>query len=229
MGDAGKKLFTLKQLKEFDGKSGKPAYLVFKGKVYDVSGSPLWTDGKHQGRHFAGTDSTEEITNAPHAEEVLTKFPVIGELGEEKRSIAALANRIEEFHPHPMLVHFSVAFSIAIPILAIIYVSTHKPSFETASYYLLIGDFLTSAMAGFAGVFSWSVTYERRMTSVFIRKAVFTVLLAVLVTTCFIWRTVDPNVLTSETAFSYVYLALLIILVPIVGMLGHYGGKIVYS
>lgn len=229
MGNAGQKLFTLKQLKEFDGKSGKPAYLAFKGKVYDVSGSPMWTGGKHQGRHFAGTDSTEEITNAPHAEEVLTKFPVIGELTEEKPSIITLANRIEEFHPHPMLVHFAIAFSIAIPILAIIYVPTHKASFETASYYLLIGDFLTSAISGFSGVFSWSVTYERRMSRVFIRKAIFTVLLAIVVTTCFIWRIVDPNILTSETAFSYVYLALLVVLVPIVSILGHYGGEIVYS
>jgi predicted heme/steroid binding protein/uncharacterized membrane protein len=229
MRNAKQKLFTLRELKEFDGKSGKPAYLAFKGKVYDVSGSSLWADGKHQGRHFAGADSTEEITNAPHAEEVLAKFPVVGELREEKPSLRTLANRIEGFHPHPMLVHFAIAYSIAIPILAIIYISTDRPSFETASYYLLVGDFVTTAVSGFSGVFSWSMTYERRMTSVFIRKAIFTVLLAVLVTACFIWRTVDPNVLTSETSFSYVYLALLIILVPIVGMLGHYGGKIVYS
>jgi predicted heme/steroid binding protein/uncharacterized membrane protein len=229
MANAKQKLFTLRELKEFDGKSGKPAYVAFKGKVYDVSGSPLWADGKHRGRHFAGTDLTEEITNAPHAEEVLVKFPVVGELREERPSVRALANRIEEFHPHPMLVHFAIAFSIAIPILAIIYISTDRPSFEAASYYLLVGDFVTAAISGFSGVFSWSVTYERRMTRVFIRKAIFTVSLAVVVTTCLIWRIVDPSVLTSETAFSYVYLALLVILVPIVGMLGHYGGKIVYS
>jgi len=229
MGNAKQKPFTLKDLKGFDGKSGKPAYIAFKGKVYDVSGSPLWAEGKHQGRHFAGTDSTEEITNASHAEEVLTKFPVVGELRKEKPSIKTLASRIEGLHPHPMLVHFAIAYSIAIPILALIYISTHKPSFETASYYLLIGDFLTSAIAGFLGVFSWSVTYEKRMTRVFIRKAIFSVLLAAVVTTCFIWRTVDPNILISETNLSYVYLALLVILVPIVGILGHYGGKIVYS
>lgn len=229
MGNAKQKPFTLKDLKGFDGKSGKPAYIAFKGKVYDVSGSPLWAEGKHQGRHFAGTDSTEEITNAPHAEEVLTKFPVIGELRKEKPSIRTLASRIEGFHPHPMLVHFSIAYSIAIPILALIYISTDKSSFETASYYLLIGDFLTTVVAGLLGVFSWRVTYEGRMTRVFIRKAIFSVLLAVVVTTCFIWRTVDPNILISETNLSYVYLALLVILVPIVGILGHYGGKIVYS
>jgi predicted heme/steroid binding protein/uncharacterized membrane protein len=229
MTNAKQKLFTLRELKGFDGKSGKPAYIAFKGKVYDVSNSPLWTDGKHQGRHFAGTDSTEEITNAPHAEEVLTKFPVVGELREERPSIRTLANRIEEFHPHPMLVHFAIAFSIAIPILAIIYISTDRPSFEAASYYLLVGDFVTAAISGFSGVFSWGVTYERRMTRVFIRKAIFTVLLAVVVTTCFIWRTVDTNILISEASYSYVYLALLVILVPIVGILGHYGGEIVYS
>lgn len=74
------KFFTLDQLKQFDGRAGKPAYVAVKGKVYDVSRSDLWADGDHQGMHSAGADLTTEITDAPHEEDVLTRFPLVGEL-----------------------------------------------------------------------------------------------------------------------------------------------------
>ena len=229
MGDKEKILLTLSELREFDGKSGKPAYVAFKGKIYDVSESKLWKEGKHQSLHSSGSDLTEAIANAPHAEEVLMKFPVVGEIKQENPSRRTFAEWIEGFHPHPMVVHFPIAYSILIPILAIIYIFVHKSSFEIATHYLLIGAFLTAAAGGFSGVFSWKVAYEGRMTRTFIRKAIYSVLLAVVVTTCFVWRTVDSSILVGETPFSYVYLTLLVILVPIVGMLGYYGGKIVYS
>jgi len=229
MRNKGKMLLSLEELREFDGKSGKPVYVALKGKIYDVSESPLWKTGKHQGRHPAGTDLTEEIANAPHAEEVLTKFPVVGELRQEKPSKRTLADRIEGLHPHPMLVHFPIAYSIAIPILALIYISTHKSSFEMASYYLLIGALLTGAVAGLLGVFSWKITYKGRVKRLFVLKATYGVVLAVVVTTSVVWRSVDSNILVAGTSWSYVYLALLVILAPIVVMLGYYGDKILYS
>ena len=77
-----KSLFTSVQLKEFDGKASRRAYIAFKGKVYDVSGSDLWTEGDHQGMHFAGHDLTKDTQNAPHDEDVVKRFPIVGELRE---------------------------------------------------------------------------------------------------------------------------------------------------
>ncbi|MCJ7793611.1 cytochrome b5, partial [Candidatus Bathyarchaeota archaeon] len=47
----------------------KPAYLAYKGKVYDVAQSSFWLDGDHLGMHDAGKDLTEELEMAPHREE----------------------------------------------------------------------------------------------------------------------------------------------------------------
>ncbi len=33
--------FTREELKKYDGKNGRPAYIAYKGKVYDVSDSHL--------------------------------------------------------------------------------------------------------------------------------------------------------------------------------------------
>jgi len=72
--------FTLEELKQYDGKNGKPAYIAYKGKVYDVTDNFLWVDGDHQGEHAAGKDLTEEMANAPHGEENPEKVKLIGTL-----------------------------------------------------------------------------------------------------------------------------------------------------
>ena len=76
------KKFTLKELAEYNGRNGKPVYVAYKGKVYDLSESDLWSDGDHQGLHEAGGDMTKEIEDAPHDPDELTRFPLIGELVE---------------------------------------------------------------------------------------------------------------------------------------------------
>lgn len=79
MGEAERK-FTLEELKKYDGKDGRPAYIAYKGKVYDVTDDYLWIDGDHQGEHEAGKDLTEEMTMAPHGEETLERVKLVGVL-----------------------------------------------------------------------------------------------------------------------------------------------------
>jgi predicted heme/steroid binding protein len=77
---AEQKKVTNQELQENDGKNGKPAYIAFKGKVYDVSESSFWMDGEHLGMHNAGKDLTEELDMAPHREENFAKVKYVGEL-----------------------------------------------------------------------------------------------------------------------------------------------------
>jgi predicted heme/steroid binding protein len=79
LGEAERK-FTLEELKQYDGREGRPAYIAYKGKVYDVTDNYLWTGGDHQGEHEAGKDLTESMANAPHGEENLERVKIIGVL-----------------------------------------------------------------------------------------------------------------------------------------------------
>jgi predicted heme/steroid binding protein len=72
--------FTANELAENNGRNGKPAFIAFEGKVYDVSESPLWLDGDHMGAHEAGKDLTIEMELAPHRNETLEKVRQIGVL-----------------------------------------------------------------------------------------------------------------------------------------------------
>lgn len=84
----GKQDLTIEELHSFDGKEGRPAYLAFKGKIYDVSRSKLWKEGSHLKKHLAGQDLTEALKKAPHGEDKLFSMPVVGKLIEpsEKRT-----------------------------------------------------------------------------------------------------------------------------------------------
>ena len=79
MGEETKKL-TLQELAKFDGKNGNPAYIAYKGKVYDVTDSAFWLGGDHLNAHEAGKDLTSELDLAPHGPENLDRVKLVGEL-----------------------------------------------------------------------------------------------------------------------------------------------------
>lgn len=76
----GMKTFTKDELAKYNGQNGMPIYIAHKGKVYDLTNSSLWESGEHQGMHTAGYDLSKDIADAPHEEDVLNRFPVIGEV-----------------------------------------------------------------------------------------------------------------------------------------------------
>jgi predicted heme/steroid binding protein len=71
--------FTVDELAKYDGTGDNPSYVAYNGKVYDVSDGPNWTVGSHY-QHSAGEDLTEAMENAPHGDDVMEAFPVVGEL-----------------------------------------------------------------------------------------------------------------------------------------------------
>ena len=76
--------FSFELLRQYDGRGGKPVYIAFNGKVYDVSSASSWSGGTHNPRntvtHQAGKDLTQEIKSAPHGEEVFAKVKQVGVL-----------------------------------------------------------------------------------------------------------------------------------------------------
>ncbi len=73
---------TLEELAKFNGKDGNPAYVAVDGIIYDVSASPAWKNGGHNGFE-AGKDLTNEIkTISPHGVVKLENVPEVGRIVE---------------------------------------------------------------------------------------------------------------------------------------------------
>ena len=76
----GKQDLTAEELHSFDGREGRPAFVAYKGKIYDVTKSKLWKDGSHARKHHAGLDLTDALKTAPHAEDRILSMPEVGKL-----------------------------------------------------------------------------------------------------------------------------------------------------
>ena len=76
-------VLTLEELAEYDGTDGKPAYVAVDGVIYDMTDSPAWKEGGHNGFQ-AGQDLTDAIKNeSPHGVAKLDNVPAVGRLADE--------------------------------------------------------------------------------------------------------------------------------------------------
>jgi len=226
------KELTSEELAAFNGKDGQAAYIAFQGKVYDVSGSPLWTKGAHMLRHLAGQDLTGSISAAPHGVEVFERYPQIGVLKkgppEELKHLPSVLQKVlQEFpvarrHPHPMLVHFPIAFLMGASLSILLHILFENPFFELFSFYLLILGAISSIFAMASGLLTWWINYRLRLTHFVKRKIQLSILLAIFEIVLLFWRSMVPEI------SNIVYFILVFLLAPTVMLLGYYGGQITF-
>ena len=69
--------YTAAQLARHNGSDEDTIWVAYQGRIYDVTKSRLWRDGKHY-EHWAGQDLTQEFAEAPHNTFVFDKFRCVG-------------------------------------------------------------------------------------------------------------------------------------------------------
>lgn len=77
---ANEKVFTLDELKKYNGQNGNSAYVAVDGIVYDVTNAKRWRNGNHENCAAAGSDLSNAIKSSPHGKNVLSNLPVVGKL-----------------------------------------------------------------------------------------------------------------------------------------------------
>jgi predicted heme/steroid binding protein/uncharacterized membrane protein len=226
------KEFTAEELSSLNGKEGKPIYIAFQGKVYDVTKSPLWAKGLHMNRHAAARDLTGEISAAPHGPEVLERYPQIGTVKkgppeELKHLPLFLQDFLERFpmakrHPHPMVVHFPIALLMVASLFILLALLFQKGSFEIASFYLLILGAISSPFAMATGLITWWINYRLKPNYFVKRKIQLSILLLIFEAILIVWR-------ISQVEVSHpLYIVMMVLLTPIVSLLGYYGGQLTF-
>jgi len=231
------KEFDSKELETFDGQDGKPIYVAHGGRVIDVTKSKLWKGGLHMKRHHAGKDMTTEIKAAPHGVEVLERYPQIGVLKKEElaerqfpKTLEWLLTRIPMLrrHPHPMTVHFPIVFMFSATIFNILYLITGVAAFEVTALNCLGGGILFTPVAIVTGFYTWWLNYQARpVRAVKIKQTVSLVLYGVEIV-AFLWRILDPAILTTFRPATWIYLALVLSLLPLVTVIGWHGAKLTF-
>ena len=230
------KEFDEEALSQHDGKDGRPCYIAHGGRVIDVSASKLWKTGTHMKRHPAGTDLTAAIGAAPHQTDVLDKFPQVGIFKKKAAEpflpapLASLMERVPflQRHPHPMVVHFPMVFSMMPFLFYLLYLVTGERSFEVTALHCLGAGILFIPPAIVTGFLTWWVNYQAKpMKPVRIKIYASFILLAATVAT-FLWRILSGNAFAAWGDESRIYLFLLFAIAALVSVIGFFGGGLTF-
>lgn len=229
--------FDLESLSQFNGKEGQHCYIAYKGTVFDVSTSKLWNTGLHMKRHPGGRDLTADIEAAPHGPEMLDRYPEVGTLkmkgvaeGTLPKPLEALLERLPFLrrHPHPMLVHFPIAFSVAPALFYLLYLATSVNDFETTAFYCLGAGIFFSAPAVLTGFLTWWLNYQAGPLRPVRIKIIFSILLGAISLAAFLLRLFFPTAVFPLAGTGLLYLLLLLVLIPVVSVIGWYGASLTF-
>jgi predicted heme/steroid binding protein/uncharacterized membrane protein len=232
------KEFSREELATFNGENGQPVYIAHDDKVYDVSESKLWKTGSHMQRHQAGTSLTEDIGGAPHGIEVFEKFPQVGILKPEKDPmdehipdfLLAVFRKIPMLrrHPHPMTVHFPIAFMMLFPVLNILYLVTGKPSFDISSFHVLVAGLVFTPVALITGPYNWWINYAGKWSKIIAVKMLGSLILITLILVIFLWRLLSPEIMLQPSGARILYLIISLTFPVLVAVLGWFGAKMTF-
>lgn len=233
------KEFSPQEIESFDGQDGRSCYVVHDGKVYDVTGSKLWKDGMHMRRHRAGTDLTADIQAAPHGPDRLERYPLVGTLQQaaapdQEAPLPAFVmlllekNPFFRRHPHPMTVHFPIVFMLAAPFFTLLHLITGVRAFETTAFHCLGGGFVFTIVAIATGLITWWYNYMGKMMRPITVKLPLSIVMLALAGIAFLWRCINPELMTDPRGVSLLYPAIVLALAPIVAVIGWYGATMTF-
>jgi predicted heme/steroid binding protein/uncharacterized membrane protein len=228
--------FDVAELERCDGNNGRPVYVAYKGKVYDVSNSKLWKNGLHMKRHHAGHDLTGDIQGAPHEPDVLERYPQVGTLKKEVVELEIpqlLAWLLEKApmlrrHPHPMTVHFPIVFAFSTTVFNILYLVTGIKSLEITALHCLGAGILFTAVAMATGLYTWWINYMSKPLKAVKVKIPLSITLFVTQIIAFAWRLNMPDVIDSIQGVNIIYLLLVLSFFPVVVVIGWFGAFLTF-
>ncbi len=226
------RIISEEELRVNDGQDGRPAYIAYKGKVYDVSQSRLWRKGAHARRHQAGNDLSDDLAAAPHDESVFEREQIVlvGRLAgyEEEKERFSLLDWYFEQHPHGAIVHFPIATTVLAGIFLLLYLVTGNVALETGAYHLLWAVLIATPPAGLSGAVSWWFNYGHRFTPTFQAKIGLGWALLLLDAIALFLRAGHPDILVRRTARGWLYLVVVLVMLVLVAVLGRIGAKILF-
>jgi len=231
------KEFDANSLSDYDGKDGKPVYIAYQGKVFDVSGSKLWAGGLHMKRHHASRDLRADIEAAPHGEEVFERYPQVGILKEKTEPMRAmpaiLSSLISRFpflerHPHHMTVHFPIVFLLSVVFIDALYLLTGVDSFKSTALHCLIGGILFMPVAMLTGLFTWWLNYLARPMRAVTLKIILSCILLIAATGALLLRIFEPGILDTQGMARIIYWIFILSFVPLVSSIGWLGATLTF-
>jgi uncharacterized membrane protein len=147
-----------------------------------------------------------------------------------KPGLGSLGRFLDEmrrtFFLHAISAHFSNGLIPVAVLYLILALPASDPFFERTVLHLLVVVILAVPVSFVSGILDWKKKYNGAKAPVFMKKIRLGVVLFVLAV-CAVWiRFAEPGVMSGGGTLHWAYILILLCMLPVVVLLGHYGGKL---
>jgi len=137
-------------------------------------------------------------------------------------------NMFETFIFHAVSSHFVnglVPVSVLFMLLA---VTSGDPYFEHTVIHLICVAAITIPFSFISGIRDWRIKFHSGRAPIFYRKIGLSIVLALLCAAVISIRLLCPNPLAAGGGIAWLYGGCILMTLPVVVLLGHFGGKLAY-
>jgi len=127
---------------------------------------------------------------------------------------------------HAVAAHFSNGLIPVAVLYLLLTLLTANSYFEHTVEHLIVIVLMALPVSFFSGIHDWKTKYRAARAPIFIKKIRLSALLFLLSLTAVVLRLTTPDVMSCRGVEYWLYLALLFSMLPVVTMLGYYGGKL---
>ncbi|MGC8774237.1 MAG: DUF2231 domain-containing protein [Chlorobaculum sp.] len=132
----------------------------------------------------------------------------------------------QSFMLHPVAAHFSNGVIPVAVLYLVLFLPTGNPFFEHTVVHLLLVSLLAVPFSFYSGIRDWKTKYKGAKAPVFQTKIRLSILLLVAGILAAAIRLAVPDVMHEGGPLSWLYVATLLVMLPMVVLLGHHGGKL---
>ncbi len=137
------------------------------------------------------------------------------------------ADQMVKHHAHPVTVHMPNGIIPVVVALFIISWLSGATLFAKAGFINLFFVVLSLPVVLFSGYLEWTKKYGKAATSIFKIKIMAAAITTSACMVSIIWYLVNPDVLTSDRA--WVFILVNLVMLGAAGVAGHIGGKLVFK
>jgi uncharacterized membrane protein len=127
---------------------------------------------------------------------------------------------------HAIAAHFSNGLIPVAVLYLMLFIPTGNSFFEHTTIHLMVITLMAIPVSFFTGVHDWKTKYKGAKAPIFINKLRLSGILFAFCIAAVSIRITVPDVMSATGFIHWLYIVLVFAMLPVVTLLGHYGGKL---
>jgi uncharacterized membrane protein len=144
--------------------------------------------------------------------------------------VAKLLERFPQLkrRPHAMLAHFPIVFLLSATSFSLLFRFTGNRAFDDTAFYCLGGGLLTLPPTVATGLITQWLNFAGNADPTVRLEKVLSGAEIMITAVAFVWRWLNPLVLTDLSGVNLIYFFLVLSLTPLVTASGYFGGMLTF-